>query len=150
MNSGFRLYDDDDRGLDVTSLPRTDLVNQQMKNYFKPAFLEVAELGGYNLDKCLKQIKGFNPEKQPLAFQHHNSEKRKELPDLNDSRKTRKGKNLAPPTLSLSKTVTSTAEPALTQNLISWCAGLVGLLVMLLWYLCVRYFRKKPDGSVGK
>ena len=51
VNSGFRLYDDDDNGLDVPSLPRTDLVNEQMKNYFKPAFIEVKDLGGYNLDK---------------------------------------------------------------------------------------------------
>ena len=51
VNSGFRLYDDDDRGTDAPSLPRTNLVNQQMKDYFKTAFIEVRDLGGFNLDK---------------------------------------------------------------------------------------------------
>jgi hypothetical protein len=51
VDSGFRLYDDDDDGLTVPALPRTDLVNQQMKDYFKTAFIEVRDLGEYNLDK---------------------------------------------------------------------------------------------------
>ena len=45
VNSGFRLYDDDD-SLDVPALPRTDLVNPQMKDYFKTAFIEARNLGG--------------------------------------------------------------------------------------------------------
>ena len=53
QTSDFRPYDDDDDGLDVAPLPRTDLVNQQMKDYFKTAFLEVTDLGGFNLDKYI-------------------------------------------------------------------------------------------------
>jgi hypothetical protein len=44
---------------------------------------------------------------------------------------------------SLPKSVTPTAVPVMTQNLISWLAGLVGLMVILLGYLGWRYVRKK-------
>jgi hypothetical protein len=44
---------------------------------------------------------------------------------------------------SLPKPVTPAAVPVMTQNLISWLAGLVGLLVILLGYLGWRYFRNK-------
>jgi hypothetical protein len=44
---------------------------------------------------------------------------------------------------SLPKSVTPAAVPVMTQNLISWLAGLVGLLVILLGYLGWRYFRNK-------
>jgi hypothetical protein len=44
---------------------------------------------------------------------------------------------------SLPKPVTPAAVPVMTQNLISWLAGLVGLLVILLGYLGWRYFTKK-------
>jgi hypothetical protein len=44
---------------------------------------------------------------------------------------------------SLPKSVTPAAAPVMTQNLISWLAGLAGLLVLLLGYLGWRYFRKK-------
>jgi hypothetical protein len=51
VNTEYRLYDDDDYGLDTSPLPRTDLVNSQMKNYFITGFIEVLDLGGFNLDK---------------------------------------------------------------------------------------------------
>jgi hypothetical protein len=44
---------------------------------------------------------------------------------------------------SLPTSVTPAAVPVMTQNLISWLAGLVGLLVILLGYLGWRYFTKK-------
>jgi hypothetical protein len=44
---------------------------------------------------------------------------------------------------SLPTFVTPAAVPVMTQNLISWLAGLVGLLVILLMYLGWRYFRNK-------
>lgn len=43
VGSGFRLYDDDDVGLSDSPLPRTDLVNETMKNYYKPAFIDVVD-----------------------------------------------------------------------------------------------------------
>lgn len=43
VGSGFRLYDDDDTGLAGAPLPRTDLVNEQMKDYYKPAFIDVVD-----------------------------------------------------------------------------------------------------------
>ena len=51
VNSGFRLYDDDEFGLDAPSLPRTDIVDLQMKDYFKPAFIEITNAGGFNLGR---------------------------------------------------------------------------------------------------
>jgi len=62
VNSEFRLYDDDDRGLIDPPLPRVDLVNQQMKNYFKTAFIEVVDLGGFNLDKYIPFLPNENIE----------------------------------------------------------------------------------------
>ncbi len=47
-NSGFRLYDDDDFGLTGPPLPQNDLVNGQMKNYFRSSFIEVTDPGAYN------------------------------------------------------------------------------------------------------
>ena len=44
---------------------------------------------------------------------------------------------------SLPKPVTPAAEPVLTQNLTRWLAGLVGLLVILLGYLGLRYLRRR-------
>ena len=48
LGSGFRLYDDDDFGLDAEPLPRQDLVNDQMKNYFKPSFVDVIDAAEFN------------------------------------------------------------------------------------------------------
>jgi hypothetical protein len=53
INSEFRLYDDDDYGLDAPPLPRLDLVNDLMKSFFKPSFIEVIDSGGMNLDKII-------------------------------------------------------------------------------------------------
>jgi Bacterial TSP3 repeat len=53
IGSGFRLYDDDDSGLDAEPLPRLDLVNTQMKNYFRTAFIEVIDSGGFNVNKIV-------------------------------------------------------------------------------------------------
>lgn len=47
-NSEFRLYDDDDFGLIDPPLPRRDLVNDQMKNYFYPSFVEVIDAVAHN------------------------------------------------------------------------------------------------------
>ncbi|MEO5716496.1 MAG: hypothetical protein ABIT37_23665 [Luteolibacter sp.] len=46
--TGFRLYDDDDLGLDSSALPRQDIVNDQMINYFKTAFIEVKDAAAFN------------------------------------------------------------------------------------------------------
>jgi Bacterial TSP3 repeat len=53
VDSGFRLYDDDDFGLDAPPLPRLDLVDDLMKSFFKPAFIEVIDSGGFNLEKII-------------------------------------------------------------------------------------------------
>jgi hypothetical protein len=53
IHSEFRLYDDDDFGLDAPPLPRLDLVNDLMKSFFKPAFIEVVDSGGFNLVKII-------------------------------------------------------------------------------------------------
>jgi hypothetical protein len=101
----------------------------------------------------LNQIKDFNPEKQPYAFQNLSSEKGQRPPDRNVRNSFQpipsdgKASATAP---SLPKVVATAAEPVLTENLTSWPAGLVGLLVILLGYLGVKYFRKKPDGGAGE
>lgn len=92
----------------------------------------------------LKQLKGFDPEKQPLAFQDLNSEKEQRLPDQNDKDSSQTAPSddnaiaTAPP---LGKAVTPAAGSALNENLTLWLAVLV--VVILLGYLGVRYFRKK-------
>lgn len=94
----------------------------------------------------LKQLKGFDPEKQPLAFQTLISEKGQRLPDQNDkdSSQTAPSDDNAIATAPLPpKPFTPAAGSALTENLTLWLAVLVGLLVILLGYLGVRYFRKK-------
>ena len=79
QTSDFRPYDDDDDGLDVAPLPRTDLVNQQMKDYFKTAFLEVTDLGGFNLDKYIP----FLPTED--VFSIYTTLDDKKEPNINDS-----------------------------------------------------------------
>ena len=39
----FRLYDDDDFGLNRAPLPRNDLIDDTFKNVYKPAFIEVVD-----------------------------------------------------------------------------------------------------------
>jgi hypothetical protein len=53
IGSGFRLYDDDDGGLDVELLPNPELVNEQMKNYFKTSFVEVTDAAAFNPRKLV-------------------------------------------------------------------------------------------------
>ncbi len=48
LGPGFRLYDDDDFGLVDPPLPRLDLVNEQLKSYFRPAFVEVVDAIDFN------------------------------------------------------------------------------------------------------
>ncbi len=96
----------------------------------------------------LHQLKDFDPEKQPLAFQDSISEKGQRTPDRNDrdsSQPTPSDGEASATAPSLAEGVVPAAEPVLTKNLTSWLAGLVGLLVILLGYLCWRYFRKKAQ-----
>ncbi len=91
----------------------------------------------------LKQLNGFDPEKQPLAFQDLISEEGKGPISENATSNPRNGSDSGQRVRSVPKIVTRAAVAVMTQNLISWLAGLVGLLVILLGYLCWRYFRKK-------
>ena len=94
----------------------------------------------------LNQIKDFDPTKQPLAFQDYSSGKGQGPPDRNvrDSSQAIPSDGKASATApSLPKVVASAAESMLTQNVTSWLAGLLGLLVILLGFLGWRYFRKK-------
>lgn len=80
LGSGFRLYDDDDAGLAVEPLPRTDLVNQQMQNYFKTAFLEVKDFGDYNIQKYVS----FLPNEDVFSiFTTLNDKKEQNISDKN-------------------------------------------------------------------
>jgi hypothetical protein len=101
----------------------------------------------------LGQVGGFDPEKQPLAFQDLIPENGGRMPSENETRGNRNDTDRTLPTpddskaiapvRSLPETVAHAAEPALIKNLIPWLAGLVAVLVMLLGYLGWRYFRKK-------
>jgi hypothetical protein len=51
--SSFRLYDDDDFGLDAPPLPRNDLVDDLMKSFFRPSFIEVTDSGDFNTRKTV-------------------------------------------------------------------------------------------------
>jgi hypothetical protein len=51
--SGFRLYDDDDFGLDAEPLPRLNLADDLMKGFFKPSFIEVVDSGVFNTRKTV-------------------------------------------------------------------------------------------------
>lgn len=48
VGSGFRLYDDDDFYLPTAPLPRTDLVDELFKSYYKTAFIDVTDCASYN------------------------------------------------------------------------------------------------------
>ena len=48
VGSQFRLYDDDDYGLNREPLPRTDLVDDIIKEVYKPAFIEVVDAAEFN------------------------------------------------------------------------------------------------------
>jgi hypothetical protein len=53
VSSGFRLYDDDDFGLEEEPLPRLDLVDDLMKSFFQPSFIEVTDAADFNLRKTV-------------------------------------------------------------------------------------------------
>jgi len=55
--SSFSLYDDDDYGLNRDPLPRTDLIDDVIKNVYRPAFVEVIDAAKHN------PVKDYNPEK---------------------------------------------------------------------------------------
>jgi len=48
-----KLYDDDGRGLTGNQLPRLDLINDELKSYFKPAFIDVINAQAYNNNKIV-------------------------------------------------------------------------------------------------
>ena len=48
---GYRLYDDDDFGLNRDPLPRTDLIDEIIKNVYKPAFIDVVSAAAWNASK---------------------------------------------------------------------------------------------------
>jgi hypothetical protein len=54
QNAGFRVYDDDDSGLNAPPLPRLDLVNETFKNAYKSAFIEVMDAAEYNPRKIVE------------------------------------------------------------------------------------------------
>ena len=53
IGTTFHLYDDDDLGLNAPPLPRLDLVNEQMKKYFRTSFIEVKDANPYNPRKLI-------------------------------------------------------------------------------------------------
>lgn len=53
LGSGFLLYDDDDFGLDAAPLPRNNLVDELMKSFFKPSFIEITDSGSFNTRKTV-------------------------------------------------------------------------------------------------
>jgi hypothetical protein len=53
LGSAFRLYDDDDFGLVTEPLPRNDLVDDLMKSYFRPSFIEVTDARDFNPRKTV-------------------------------------------------------------------------------------------------
>ena len=48
-----KLFDDDGRNLIDPQLPRLDLVNEQMKAYFRPSFIEVTDAVAFNPTKLI-------------------------------------------------------------------------------------------------
>lgn len=53
LGSAFRLYDDDDFGLATEPLPRNNLVDDHMKSYFRPSFIEVTDARDFNPGKTV-------------------------------------------------------------------------------------------------
>jgi|GEM_PF-2670024 len=53
VDSEFRLYDDDDLGLDSPALPKLGLVSNQVKEYFRPSFIEVTDAVIFNANKTV-------------------------------------------------------------------------------------------------
>jgi hypothetical protein len=63
--SAFRLYDDDDFGLNRDSLPRTDLVDEVVQKVYRKAFIEVVDAERYSpkID--------YNPDKHVSFHKNH-------------------------------------------------------------------------------
>ena len=85
VNSGFRLYDDDEFGLDAPALPRLNLVNNDFKAVYKPAFIEVidANTAGYNLSKILDFYRNYPVAIGPQSLFSGIWENTKDLTDSN-------------------------------------------------------------------
>jgi hypothetical protein len=64
IGSGFRLYDDDDFGLNREPLPRNDLVDDTMKNVYKEAFIDVIDTADF-------KGQDFNPNKTVDFYRNH-------------------------------------------------------------------------------
>jgi hypothetical protein len=48
ITGAAKLFDDDGRGLVQPQLPRLDMVNEQIKSYYRPSFIEVVSAADYN------------------------------------------------------------------------------------------------------
>jgi hypothetical protein len=103
-------------------------IKKDPQHYIKKQQLHAARVASWTKEQMDAQA--ANAAKQPLQ-----PNPKPELPET-------KPTNIATAP-SLPTSVTPAAVPVMTQNLISWPAGLVGLLVILLGYLSWRYFRKK-------
>jgi len=57
VGSAFKLYDDDDYGLNRDPLPRTDLIDDVIINVYRTALVEVIDAAKHN------PVKDYNPEK---------------------------------------------------------------------------------------
>lgn len=64
LNSGFRLYDDDDFGLVHPALPRNDLIADNVINHaYNPAYIEVMDAKDWNTNKTV----AFYPNHPPIV-----------------------------------------------------------------------------------
>ncbi len=57
----FRLYDDDDFGLNRAPLPRNDLVDDRIKGVYRPAFIEVMDANPWNDHKTVDFYRNHPP-----------------------------------------------------------------------------------------
>jgi hypothetical protein len=64
VNSEFRLYDDDDFGLNRPPLPRNDLIDDTFKSLFRPAFIEVVDAANF-------KGQDYNPSKTVEFHRNH-------------------------------------------------------------------------------
>lgn len=63
--STFRLYDDDEFGLNRDSLPRTELVDELIQKVYRPAFIEVVDASKYS------PTVDYNPDKHVSFRKNH-------------------------------------------------------------------------------
>lgn len=64
IGTKFRLYDDDDFGLNRDPLPQTELIDDIVKNVYRPAFIEVINAADF-------ESNDYNPEKEVDFKQNH-------------------------------------------------------------------------------